>query len=218
MNHLGLAHPRESQKAALEGTLMELHQLACTVGEFSTAINSFRLMAQKPAKFRSAKVSLEFDGRFASLVCPGHAVSFNAAGLWPGRATFSANLIIALIRSPPTGEHLEISTDTKRITVGSTSMACTWQKAIIEDGDSYFSLPEPIDHLHMLQMLERYGRDSLYQQGFQRMIRNAKAWRIKRITTALESLAEFGVTFDDLAHLVSESIKRGTQEGQRDAN
>lgn len=192
------------------------YQLTCVTGEFVFMLASFNpMLGGKGTKLRASKASLEFDGRFATVVCPGHAVSFNASGVWPGRATFSLNLIRAMLLSPPSSDALLIRTDTRRLTIGTTGVECSWQKAIIEDGDNYFSLPEPTDHLHMLQMLERYGRSPLYQQGFQRHLRSAKAWRLRRIHSALEHLADLGVTFDDLAHLVDEAIQREVRKRER---
>lgn len=185
-----------------------MNQLLIPLVEFKSCLKSLNQVAAKPARYRAAKVSMEFDGRFVTLICPGVVLNMNGEGDWQGRATFSINLLLAFVRVPPTSATVQIRTDTKRILIETTSMECAWQSAMFEDADSFLSLPEPMDQLHMLQMLAKYSKDELYTQGFQAHIKHANAWRYVRITKALEHLAELGVTYDDLAHLVKESLAR----------
>lgn len=187
------------------------HQLLVELLELKAGLKTLAHMAAKPDRFRRAQMALEFDGRFATCIGPGVAFSMNAQGDWPGRATFAASLMLSLHRVPPTRTPVAIRTDTQRIHIDTMSVPCTWQPAEIEEGASFVDLPEPMDRLHMLEMLARYSKDALYRQGFQNHIKPAKAWRYRKIVDALEHLAELGVTYDDLAHVVEEAIKRNAR-------
>jgi hypothetical protein len=191
---------------------MTAHQLLVALPEFKTGLKALKPMADKAGRFRKAEMALEFDGRYATFVGPGVVFSVNALGEWPGRATFSAGLLLSLCQVPPTARDVTIRTDTRRIWVDTLSMPCTWQAAVIEDGAEFVGLPQPMDHAHMLQMLHAYSKDELYKQGFQKHIKRAKAWRYRCIVTALASLAPLGVTYDDLAHVVEMALKRGVKE------
>jgi hypothetical protein len=187
------------------------HQLLVPLVEFRSGLKTLQHMAEKPARFRRAQMALEFDGRFATCIGPGVAFSMNAQGDWPGRATFAASLMLSLHKVPPGGTPVAIRTDTRRIQIDTMSVPCNWQPAEIEEGASFVDLPEPMDRLHMLEMLGRYSKDELYRQGFRNHIRRAKTWRYRKIVDALEHLAELGVTYDDLAHVVEEALKRNAK-------
>ena len=136
----------------------------------------------------------------------------NAVGEWPGRCTFPANLLFGFLSIPTKSNPIIVKCDTQQIRIDGTATGCSWQKAIIDDMENFVSLPEPIDHLDMLKMLEKYSKDSLYAQGFHRNIRSAKAWRTKLINEALDPLSQLGVNFDDLAHLVQETLVRESRD------
>jgi hypothetical protein len=91
------------------------HQLLVALPEFKAALKTLKPMADKPQRFRRGEMALEFDGRFATFVGPGVAFSVNALGDWPGRATFSAGLLLSLCQVPPTAREVTIRTDTRRI-------------------------------------------------------------------------------------------------------
>ena len=182
------------------------YQLQIALPELKACLSDLKPLLRSAKKFRAAEVSMEFDGMYLTMTCPGYATTFNASGEWPGRASFSFNLLLGLIQVPPTNKVITIRCDTKKIWIDTRAIACKWQAAMIEDGEKFFSLPQPEDHLHTLQMLAKFSKDALYAQGYQRHLKNAKAWRTARIIRALETLSEFGVTYDELAHFVDQVI------------
>ena len=176
--------------------------------EFVRALRVFANLARSPAKFRAAQFTLAPTEGGLELIGPGSATVVVAEGTWLGRASFSASIVFSNLKVPPAGAFVVIWTDTERLWMGKMSVPCVWKPLGAVRSDENVGLDKPADHLHTLELEAQCSDAVLIAQGHTKELFAARGWRKQRILDALRPLAELGVNYDDLVHLVARAISR----------
>jgi len=143
-------------------------------------------------------VLLGFDGKFFSIEALDRVITAKAEGKWPGLASVSANLIVALAIAPPAGDSIIVTCHKEHLRIASMTMGCTWQSV----AHTLLKLPAASDWIEALSLKYRSTRAQILNGGYQRDIQNAERKLDKLIIKVAESLASLGVSEQDIRLLI----------------
>lgn len=159
---------------------------------------------KSPRRIRSLeRALLGFDGKYFSIEALDQVIVAKAEGLWPGIASVSATLIVALAKVPPAGDPIMVMCTGSRLQLGSLAMDCTWQPV----SHTLLRLPATADWAEAISLKYCATRAEILAGKLEGKIRNAERKLDSLIVKAAKSLAPVGVTEQDIRSIVERRLE-----------
>lgn len=169
-------------------------------------LKRFRAMR---APRKSDRASFAFDGSFLSIDALGSMFAARATGAWPGVATCTASVVLALVKAPPVGAEVELGYADGHLRVGALAVTAEWKPVSGE----LLALPAAPDWVETLSLNYRVHRARLLQSGRLREVEAAEKKLAATIAKAAKALAPLGVPEPDLRRLVERVLEERWRAG-----
>lgn len=145
---------------------------------------------------------LAFEGGFLSIESGEATAVMRAKGEWYGRASFSPDILRALVKVPPAQDPIPVSYAEGHLLIGSMTIPCFWQQT---SRDFLVNLENP-SLLDLLALGRTLPRADIIGSELGKQIRNAQARAARRIRSAATLLAVFEVPESAVRELVETRI------------
>lgn len=179
-------------------------RLAVSATHLQTAFR--RLTKLLPKRFtKSAQLVLRFDNGVLFIDGPGTTVDLPASGSWPGRARLAASFARMLALAPPAGDPLVLEfADGQLVIRGATTLRlrAVWEDISPPRADTVLDLSDR----ELLKLQAREAPAAIVSSGLERAIRRAELRLQRSIDRAYKSLAEYGLSRDELEKSVRNLI------------
>jgi len=169
-------------------------------------LKRFRAMR---APRKSDRASFAFDGSFLSVDALDSTFAARAKGAWPGFATCSASVVLALAQAPPASAEIELGYADGRLRFGTLAVAAEWTPVSGE----LLALPAAPDWVEALSLKYRVHRARLLQSGRLAEVAAAEKQLAATIAKAAKSLAPLGVGEADVRRLVERILEERWRAG-----
>lgn len=176
---------------------MNSNHLQVNLAEFTSAI--YLLKKVKPSK---SKALLAYDGRYLSIEVGAATAAMVAEGEWHGKARFASNLVQAMLKFPPITDPIKISYQNNELLFAGVKIPCEWE--LVSKG--YIKSLENPTLLDLLAIERAVDRHELGVSELGKKCKSAIKEKERRITSAANQLEVFGISADQITHLVDKSI------------
>jgi hypothetical protein len=173
-------------------------RLTIPLAEFKRGLHVF----DRPRVKLGSNALLAYEGGFLSIESGEATAVMHASGNWHGRATFSPNVLRAIVTVPPRHDPVLITYANGRLNIGGTSIPCTWQTA----SQPLINNLENPSLLELLALERTIPRSEMKGSPLGRRIRDASARANKRIEKASALLLDLGVTENEIRELIEKNI------------
>lgn len=194
-----------AERDALAGAVPRCVLLADGV-HLREGLKRFRAMR---APRKSDRASFAFDGSFLSIDALDSMFAARATGAWPGCATCSASVVLALAHAPPVGAEIELGYADGRLRIGTLAVAAEWTPVSGE----LLALPAAPDWVEALSLKYRVHHSRLLQSGRHREVEAAEKKLATTIAKAAKVLAPLGVPEADVRGLVERVLEERWRAG-----
>ena len=146
---------------------------------------------------------LVYEGGYLSIESGEVTAVMNATGEWQGRATFSPDILRALVMVPSLDDPFHISYDDGHLLIGNIIIICQWNtfsQAFIHD----LTNPNLID---LLALRETLPRSEIGGTEIGKKTRSAHEKAERRILNAAMQLQDFEITEAEIRQLVEKKVK-----------
>lgn len=176
---------------------MDSNYLKVNLAEFMSAIVLLKKI--KPSK---VKALLAFDGRYLSIEVGSATAAMVAEGEWHGKARFASSLVQAMLKFPPATDPIKISYQNNELLFAGIKIPCAWELV----SRSYIKSLENPTLLDLLAIERTVDRHELGISELGKKCKSAIKEKERRITSAANQLEVFGISADQITHLVDKSI------------
>lgn len=166
--------------------------------EFNRSLESFR---SRNRLYEAAGIA--FEAGILSLQVDDVMVTMRATGEWQGTAEFSPQVIIALLKVPPTEDPVVLSYEDARISVGPLSVPCQWTTLSQE----FIDIVENPGVLDLLAIDRSMPKAEIHRTGLWRRISRAKATVTLAVGKSAKILQELEISESELRDMVEARIQ-----------
>ncbi len=179
--------------------------------EYRLAVNldqvllALRLFENRLRRLHSEeRAILGFDGAYLSIEARDTMAIASATGSWPGNASVSASLLVALAANPPAADPLILTCDCKRVSFGPVKLNCRWQPV----SNEILDLPPAADWIRGLILRYTSPQSELAPRGRRNEIAGAERKLLAVVTKAAKPLAPLGITVSELHAFVESRLEK----------
>lgn len=149
-----------------------------------------------------ADALLAFENGYLSVEADDRAAVVDAKGEWQGRARFSANVLRALAKVPPSEDPVVFEIVDGHLRIGTMLIGCRWETV---SARFIQELKNP-DYLDLIAMDRTLPRSEIRGKRLTRQIRSAQSTLAGRVAKAAKLLQVADIEEKDLWDLVEKNI------------
>jgi hypothetical protein len=151
----------------------------------------------------TSEALLSFEGGFLSVEVDELAAVVHASGEWQGRVRFSANVLRALAKVPPTEDPIIFEFAEGHLRIGTMLVGCHWETV----SASFIQGLKNPDYLDLIALDRTLPRSEIRGKRLDRQIRAAQSVLAGRVAKAAKLLEVADIEEADLWHLVEQNIR-----------
>ena len=174
------------------------NRLEVTRDEFNRSMRAFR-----GRKIFEDSAGLAFENGVLSLETGNVMVTLRGTGEWQGCALFSAQVLAALAKVPPTQDPVVIEYSEGKLFIGPLSIPCYWETLSAE---FVGELKNP-GVLDLLALGRSMPAAEIHRTGLWRRINRAKATMTVSLQKAAKQLGAFEISESELRDMVEVRIR-----------